>query len=282
MGVDPGDGLREADDRVLVVGDRAVTGAAVRGQAQPEDALLGGLEEIGTTLPTARAQGDAVSADLADRLGHAVEDLGVMRYDPVRALDATGLLVGEEADDEIARRCRSGAREFADGREDHRVHPLHVDRSAAPDHPVAQLAGEGIDAPVTGVRGDHVEVPVDAQRGAGPVGPGNAGEDIGATGLGLHDDRLQADLAQLRHHVVGRVRLTRPAAVAVVARVDPDQLLADPGDLRLGVCHSRAQEQTFWSFSEYVIITSVYFCDRSAAVDPLLPISPLAAFMVAV
>ena len=34
--------------RVLVVGHRAVAGPTVRGEAQPEDALLGGLDEVGT------------------------------------------------------------------------------------------------------------------------------------------------------------------------------------------------------------------------------------------
>ncbi len=94
---DPRDRLGEPHDRVLVVGHRAVAGPTVRGQPQPGDALLGGLEQVGAPLlPVAVGDGDAVATDLADRLGDAVEHLGVLGDDEVRALGAAGLLVGEE------------------------------------------------------------------------------------------------------------------------------------------------------------------------------------------
>ena len=48
-------------------------------QPQPGDALLGGLQQVGALLAARRGRhGDAVAADLADRLGDALEQLGVL------------------------------------------------------------------------------------------------------------------------------------------------------------------------------------------------------------
>ena len=78
-------------------------------QPQPGDALLGGLQQVGARArPVAVGDGDAVAADLADRLGDALEELGVVLDDVVRPLDAAGLLVGEERDDQVARRLGAG------------------------------------------------------------------------------------------------------------------------------------------------------------------------------
>ena len=41
------DRLGQPDDRVVVVGHRAVAGPAVGAQPQPGDALLGGLQQVG-------------------------------------------------------------------------------------------------------------------------------------------------------------------------------------------------------------------------------------------
>ena len=52
---------------------------------------------------------------------------------PVRAELAARLLVGEEAQHDVARRAPALAPPLAHDREDHRVHVLHVDRAASPD-----------------------------------------------------------------------------------------------------------------------------------------------------
>ena len=62
------------------VDHRAVAGAAAGGQPHPGHALLGGLDEV-DPLP---ADGRAEAADLADRLGAALELLAVLLDDDLR------------------------------------------------------------------------------------------------------------------------------------------------------------------------------------------------------
>ena len=104
--------------------------------------------------------------------------------EPVAAVRAAGLLVGEEDEGRVAGGLGAGAGEVPDVREDHRVHVLHVDRAATPDAAVALLGGEGVDLPVGGVGRDDVEVTV--HREAGPRG---------VLALEAHDDGRAAGLA---------------------------------------------------------------------------------------
>ena len=87
----------------------------------------------------------------------------------VRAVDAAGLLVGEERDDEVARRLL--ARRGRSSRTAARIMASMSFMSTAP-RPQTQssrdLAGERVDLPVVGAGGDDVEVAVDQQ--AGPRG----------------------------------------------------------------------------------------------------------------
>src|SRR5699024_2940616 len=120
--IDRGDRPGQAHDRVLVVGDRAVAGAAVGAQATPGHTLLGGLGQVGAhVLAGVRLrQGDRVAAHLADRLGHAVEDLGMVLHQPLSAPHTAVLLVGEEGEHQIAGRDLPGAGEVPGDGEDHR------------------------------------------------------------------------------------------------------------------------------------------------------------------
>ena len=113
---------------------------------------------------------DAVAPDLADGLGGALEPFGVMVHDPLAAVPAAGLLVGEEGERRRARRLGPRAREVADTGQDHRVHVLHVHRPTTPEAPVAFLGGERVHLPVSGIRGDDVGVAVHDQTGPGRVG----------------------------------------------------------------------------------------------------------------
>ncbi len=63
--------------------------------------------------------------------------------------------------------------------EQHRVEVLHVDRAAAPQVAVLDLAGERVHLPVVGLGGDDVEVAVQQQRvvAAAPAAP--AGDHVG-------------------------------------------------------------------------------------------------------
>ena len=98
MVTDPGDRVGQPSDRVVGVDLGAVTGAAVRHQAQPGDALLGGLHQI----RPAAGQVDREPPHLADRLGDAVQQVGVVTDDVPGPVLAATLLVGGEGEDEVA------------------------------------------------------------------------------------------------------------------------------------------------------------------------------------
>ena len=57
---------------------------------------------------------------------------------------STGLLVGDGGEDDIALELRAGALQREHHRQLHRHHVLHIDRAAAPDHAVEQLAAEWV------------------------------------------------------------------------------------------------------------------------------------------
>lgn len=116
--------------------------------------------------------------------------------EPVAAVGAAGLLVGEEDERRVTGGLRAGAGEVTDVREDHRVHVLHVDRSPAPDAAVALLRGEGVDLPVGGVGRHHVEVAVDGESGPRGVLALEADDDRGAARLALEEGALEADLVE--------------------------------------------------------------------------------------
>ena len=144
-------------------------GGAARGQPEPGHALFGGLNQVEALA----AEGDAEPADLADRLGDALEEPRVVIDQEAGAVGTARLLVGEEGQDHIAGRAAALTQALADHGQDHRVHVLHVDGAAAPDARVvraivglvADVAGEGVDLPVRRIGGDHVEVAVDEQGG---------------------------------------------------------------------------------------------------------------------
>ena len=165
MPAQPADRLGQFGHRVVRVHHRAVAGRAARGQPQPGHPLLRGLQQVEALA----AEGQAEAADLADRLGDALEQLRVLVHQEAGAPGAAGLLVGGEGEHDVAGRLALLAQALADDRQHHRVHVLHVDRAAAPDAVVGDLAGEGVVLPVFGVGRDDVEVTVDEQGGPGPV-----------------------------------------------------------------------------------------------------------------
>ncbi len=227
---DPGHGLAEPGDRVVVVDLRPVPGATVRHEPEPADPLLRGLEQV--CPPAADHRREA--ADLADRLADALDQVGPLVDDPGGAVVPTCLLVREERHDQVARRALAGAHQVADGREDHGVHVLHVDGAAAPDAVVDHIAGERVDLPVVGAGGDDVQVPVHEQGGAGGIGARDPREDVRPLRPGLDQLGLETDLAQQARDQLGGLALARPGVVPVVRGVDGDEVPADVDDLVLG------------------------------------------------
>ena len=204
-------------------------GGAVRGEPHPGQALLRRLDRVHPLV----ADRDAEPADLADRLGHALEQVRVLLDQEPGAPVAARLLVGGEREHDVAGRLAPLAHPLPDDREDHRVHILHVDRAAPPHAPVGDLPGERVERPVAGVGRHHVQVPVDKQGRAAPVRALDPGHQAGALGVRLKHRRLQADLAEQPRHVLRGPPLARPRVVARVGRVDPDQVPADVDNLIL-------------------------------------------------
>ena len=102
------------------------------------------------TSPTASVQPSS-------RSGRSLHDL-------LGALVAAGLLVGGEAQHHRPLRLGARPRPGPHDREQHRVEVLHVDRAAAPEVAVLDLAGERVDRPVVRRGGYDVEVAVEQQR----------------------------------------------------------------------------------------------------------------------
>jgi hypothetical protein len=230
VGADPGDRGGEPGDGVVRVHQRAVAGGAAGDQAQPEDALLRGLEQVEPAV----VDGHAEAADLAHRVAHPVEGLAVVLHQVAGAVQAAGLLVGGEGEHDVARGSLAAGGHLLDDGQDHGVGALHVDRAPAPQVPVADLRGERVDRPVGADGGHDVEVPVQEQARTAGVGPGPAGDDAGPPGPALGDRGVEPASREDRGHVLGGRPLPRSAAVPRVGRVEPQQVDAQVDDPVLG------------------------------------------------
>ena len=229
MPPDPGHGLGQFGDRVVGLQHRPVPGRPARGEPDPGHALLRGLDQV----EAAPADRGAEPADLADRLGDAVEQFRVVVHQPAGAPGPARLLVGDERQHHVARRAAALPQALPDHREHHRVHVLHVHRAAAPDAPVLGIAGERVHPPVARIRGDHVQMAVDEQGGPRLILALDPGHDAGAFRVRLQHDRLQADLGEQFRDVLGGRALPGAGVVARIRGVDPDQVAGDGGDLIL-------------------------------------------------
>jgi hypothetical protein len=230
VGADARDRAGQPGDGVVVVDHRAVAGPAARRQAHPGHALLRGLDQV----DAATAHGGGEPADLAHGLGAVGEQVGVLLDEDPGAVVPARLLVGGEAQHQLATGCGLRCRAGAHDAQQHRVEVLHVDRAAPPDVTVLDLAAERVDLPVGRLGRYDVEVAVDQQRGA-TVAAAPARHHVGPARAALDDPALDPDLVEQRGDVLGGLALPRPVVRAVVGRVDGDQVLAELDDLTGGV-----------------------------------------------
>ena len=231
--------------RVVRIRHRAVTLCPARLQPQPGHPLLAGLNQIKPS--TGHRHGEA--ADLPHRLGDAFEQLGPVLHQPMRSQEAAGFLVGRERQGDRAIRDRSRALAGADHRQQDGVEVLHVDGAAAVQVAVDDLGGERVDSPLLGECRYDVEVPVQQQpRPAIRCAPRCTplGDDARPARFGLDDQGLNTHLGQLGRDVLSRRTLPRPGAIAVVGRVDPNEITADLDDLGVrDVCHTASLRGTW-------------------------------------
>ncbi len=218
---------------------RAVAGPAVGDQAQPVDALLGGLQQVEPHRVAGRAvHRHGEPADLADRLGHAVEQVAAVLDQPVAA---RGLRRPPRR-----RRTRrpgrgaAGSPVRARSRRTASIIASMSFMSTAPRpqrQPSRSSAANGSTCQSAAFAGTTSRWPwtISAPRSWVPCRVAlDPDDDGGPAGLALHQLRVEADLGEQAHDVLGRGPLPRPGAVAVVAGVDPQQVAADLDGLVLG------------------------------------------------
>jgi hypothetical protein len=155
--------MRQMGDGVVVVDHRTVPGGAAGPQPHPGDALLAGLDQV-EPLP-ADLGGEA--ADLADRLGAALQQVRTVVDDPVGAEQATGFLVGGEHEGDRTVGNHAGPLTRPHDREQHGVEVLHVDGATSEQVAIHDLGRERVDLPVGGARRDNIEVAMDEEAGLG-------------------------------------------------------------------------------------------------------------------
>ena len=77
---------------------------AARGQPHPVHALLRRFDQVEPTFPAVAARHRQREApDLADRLGDSVKQVGTVVDQPLAAVLAAGLLLGQEREHQVAR-----------------------------------------------------------------------------------------------------------------------------------------------------------------------------------
>jgi hypothetical protein len=118
---------------------------------------------------------------------------------PVGALPAAGLLIRRRAEDDVAAQAGDRIRgriaagrtrragEAAHDLDFHRHHRLHIDRAAAPDVAVGQIAGERVVGPAGRLRGHDVEMREKEQRVAASPVAVNASDYRTPAGERFHD-----------------------------------------------------------------------------------------------
>ena len=215
-------------------------GPALRRQPHPQQALLGGLDQVEPTFSAvATGHGDRETAHLADGLADTGEKIGPIPNQPVCPVLAATLLVGDEREHQIPGRHDGGPLEVTRDGQHHPAHVLHIDRPASPHVAIRHRTRERVNAPIGGHGGHHVEVTVNQQCPARGVGARQPDEDVAAAGSArLQVLRGVAHLAELLGNPVGALRLTLSRLqLAGVRGVEPDQRADQTHYLVLGICH---------------------------------------------
>ena len=162
--VEVGEEAAEPGDRPAAVHHRAVPAGPAHRRLQPADLLLGHLDRVEALA----ADVEREAAELAERVAHPLEQLGMLLDEELRAEVAAGLLVGEDDEHDVARELHALALRAQEGVNEHRDARLHVERAAAPDVAVLELGLERRVRPVLAGRRDDVDVAWSRSGGASP------------------------------------------------------------------------------------------------------------------
>ena len=149
---------------VGLVRHRAVAGCAANAQAAPGDTLLADVDrDVRLVL------GTAVQAALLGQHVVGADRIGLVVGHPLHAVRAARLLVGDGEVDQVAAGAEPTGGEVAKGDRHRRGEVEHVDRAAAPDLAVDQLATERIARPSALVDRHDIGVAHQAQARSGRV-----------------------------------------------------------------------------------------------------------------
>ena len=230
----PRERLSQLGHCVVFVGQRAVPCRALRDEPHPDDALLGCLRQGrpgGRSASGSEKPPTSLTASVTPS-----NSSGWLSTIAVRAHAPAGFLVGEERehDGRCGRRpVRSRSRTHG---QDHRVHVLHVDRAAAPHAAVGHLGRERVVRPVLRLRRHDVEVSVQRATRRSSLGrcPSMRATTVVRPGADSYERGSSPTSASRAATYSAAARSPGPLAVAVVGRVDPDEVSAEVDDLGSG------------------------------------------------
>ena len=172
------------------------------------------------------------AAELSERVPHALEQVGVLLAQEAGAEVAAVLLVAEDREDDVAARLQLAARCAQERVHDHRDAALHVERAAAPQPAVDELAAERRARPLLAGGGDDVDVPVQEERRRFPD-PAHARDEVRPRVVPREDPRLDARLLERRwtcatHAALVPRRVRRVEAAAAPASSSTTSIRSPP------------------------------------------------------
>ena len=195
-------------------GDRTVAART----AERDHHLAAALLRDHDRIEPAAADMKRHATGLTDRMPDPSEQFGVSVHQPPGAGDASGLLVGENGQDQVARGSAAGLR--PDQRRHHHRHAaLHVERPAAPQVAVDDVAAEGPVPPLLVDCRDYVDMALQKQRRRFPTSL-DARDQVGPSRLALVSSEIDVRVAQQALDVLDRDALLSGR----VGGVKPDEV----------------------------------------------------------
>ncbi len=203
--------------------------------AQPADLLLRHLDRI----KAAATDSLRCAAELADRVLHALEQLGMFVREEAGAEVAAVLLVAEDGENDVATWLDLGARGAQERVDHHRDAALHVERAAAPEPAVHQLASERRMRPLLARGRDDVDVPVQEERRR-LARAAHARDEIRPRVVLRDDARLDAGFLEQAPHVCD----ARALVPGRIRRVEADEIAEKVDDVHYIASSARTRRST--------------------------------------
>ena len=219
-----GDGLGEPGDGVVVQSREPCAARAARDEPDPDQRLLARLQQVGALV----ADGDRVAADLADRLGGAVEDSGCWSTSQLAPTPPPSSSSAKNATTRSRSGCSPEPRMSRErGRGSSRPCPSCRRRRG----PTASRRGSrrrtGRRSSCSASAGTTSRWPCRRVRAWSGRVPGTRATTLVRPRLGLEELGSRPSAASLRLDVLGGLALPVRPPVAVIRRVESDEIAGD-------------------------------------------------------